>query len=86
MCGITASRTLLPADESVLAYAVPIIGGVHTYAIALYGEHRSGEPMDAEEERLLMRLAHGAANAYEHLLLREREREIAALRQQLDLR
>lgn len=86
LCDITASRTSLPADESVPAYAVAIIGGVHTYAIALYGEHRSGEPMDAEEEHLLMRLAHAAANAYEHLLLGEREREIAVLRQQLDLR
>jgi hypothetical protein len=32
-----------------------------------------------------MRLAHAAANAYEHLLLREREREIVVLRHQLDL-
>lgn len=83
---VVATRTLLPAEDSVPAYALPIIGGVHTYAIALYGEHRSGEPMDAEEERLLMRLAHAAANAYEHLLLCEKEREIAVLRQQLDLR
>lgn len=71
--------------ECAPAYALPIIGGGRTYAIVLYGEHDSGEPIDSEEERLLMRLAHGAANAYEHLLLRARESEIATLRHQLRL-
>jgi hypothetical protein len=41
--------------------------------------------MDTEEARLLVRLAHAAANAYEHLLLLERDKEIAALRCRLDL-
>lgn len=85
LCDIPASRILLPAGELIPAYALPIIGGGHTFAIVLYGEHRTGEPMDSEEERLLVRLAHGAANAYEHLLLRTRESEIAALRHQLGL-
>lgn len=49
----------------------------------LYGEHLSGEPVDAEERRLLQRLAQAAASAYEHLLL-EREREIEKLRSQLN--
>ena len=43
---IPASRILLPAGEPTPAYALPIIGGGHTYAIVLYGEHRTGEPMD----------------------------------------
>lgn len=82
---IPAARISLTAGEYAPAYALPVIGGSRMYAIVLYGEHRSGEPIDSEEERLLMRLAHGAANAYEHLLLRARESEIAALRHQLAL-
>ncbi len=80
LCEVPASRLTLPSGDSAPAFALPVIGGTRTYAIVLYGEHRSGEPMDADEERLLLRLAHGAANAYEHLLLVEQEREIATLR------
>lgn len=81
---VPASRVALPAGDSAPAFALPILGGNRTYAIVLYGERRSAEPIDAEEERLLLRLAHGAANAYEHLLLLQREREIDALRSRLD--
>jgi len=82
---VPASRVPLPADEAAPAFALPIVGGNRIYAILLYGEHRSGEPMDAEEARLLVRLAHAAANAYEHLLLLERDKEITALRSRLAL-
>lgn len=77
---VPASRLSLPVDDTAPAFALPIVGGNRVYAIILYGEHRSGEAMDAEEARLLVRLAHAGANAYEHLLLLEREKEIAALR------
>lgn len=82
---VPASRVSLPASEAAPAFALSIAGGNRIYAIVLYGEHRSGEAMDAEEARLLVRFAHAAANAYEHLLLLERDKEIAALRCRLDL-
>lgn len=82
---VPASRVSLLAGEAAPAFALSIGGGNRLYAILLYGEHRNGEALDAEEARLLVRLAHAAANAYEHLLLLERDREIAALRSRLDL-
>ena len=78
------SRPSIAAGDTAPAYALPIVGGNNTYAVVLYGEHRSGETIDAEEEKLLLRLAHGTANTYEHLLLMQRDREIAALRAQLE--
>ena len=81
---VPGSSRSLPACEDAPAYALPVVGGNTTYAVVLYGEHFSGEAVDGEEEKLLLRLAHGAANAYEHLLLRDREREIAELRVLLD--
>jgi hypothetical protein len=75
----------LPLEGAVPACALALVAGDCTYAILLYGEHFSGEPVDAEEGRLLQRLAQAAASAYEHLLLLEREREIEKLRSQLNL-
>lgn len=73
----------VPEGDTAPAYALPIIGGNTAYAVVLYGEHGSGEPLDAEEEKLLLRLAHGTANTYEHLLLIQRDQEIAELRSRL---
>jgi len=81
---VPASRAALPAGETALATALPIVGGNKTYAVVLYGEHVSGEPIDREEERLLLRLAHSAANTYAHLSLLELEKEIIVLRSRLD--
>ncbi|MGH8403809.1 MAG: hypothetical protein ACRESO_10480, partial [Gammaproteobacteria bacterium] len=78
-------RAKLTAGKTALTTALPVVGGNKIYAVVLYGEHRGGEPIDREEERLLLRLAHSAANAYAHLLLLERERQIAVLRSQLNL-
>lgn len=75
----------LPVPRISPSYALPIIAGSRNFAVVFYGDHRSGEAVDAEEERLLLRLAHAAANAYEHLLLEEREQEIADLRLRLDV-
>jgi hypothetical protein len=77
---LPSAQTTRTMGGNASAYALPIIGGNTTHAVVLYGEHASGEPVDAEEERLLSRLAHGTANSYEHLLLRQRDREIAELR------
>jgi len=76
--------TALSSSATALVNALPIIGGDKTYAIVFYGEHRSGEPINREDENLLLRLSHSAANAYAHLSLLEREREIALLRSQLN--
>jgi hypothetical protein len=54
-----------------------------SYAVVLYGGHRDGEALDAEEERLLNALGHAAATAYEHLHAEDSERENMALREQL---
>ncbi|HEY5257866.1 MAG TPA: hypothetical protein VIJ12_05740 [Candidatus Baltobacteraceae bacterium] len=78
--GVPHSRIPISSKDASPAFAVPVMGATRTWAIVLYGEHRGGEPLDAEEERLLMRLAQAAAHAYEHLLLQEREREIVLLR------
>jgi hypothetical protein len=82
---VPASRLKFPLAGPVPAFALALVAGKCTYAILLYGEHLSGEPVDAEEERLLQRLAQAAASAYEHLLLLEREREIEKLRSQLHI-
>lgn len=81
---VPASRVSLPASAALPAFALPIAGGDRTFAIVLYGELRSGEALGSEEARLLGRLAHAAANTYEHLLLLERERENAQLKSRLD--
>ena len=83
-----ASRSLvtladLNASKAEADYAQAVIRGDRVFAVVLYGEHRSGEGIDAEEAVLIQRLAHAAANAYEHLLLVERDREIADLRGRL---
>lgn len=80
---IPSSRVAMPAGPASPAWALPVIGGNITYAIVLYGEHSSAEPISAEEESLLLRLAHGAASAYAHLLLKERDQEIRRLRARL---
>jgi hypothetical protein len=82
---LPASRLRLPLQGAVPAFALALVAGTCTYAILLYGEHLSGEAVDAEERRLLQRLAQAAASAYEHLLLLEREREIEKLRSQLNI-
>ncbi len=82
---VPASRLRLPPEGAVPAFAVALVAGKYTYAILLYGEHLSGEPVDSEESRLPQRLAQAAASAYEHLLLLEREREIEKLRSQLNI-
>ncbi len=81
---ITDPQARLSDGKSALVNALPVVGGNKTYAIMFYGEHISGEPIDRDEERLLLRLAHSAANAYAHLLLLEREHQIAYLQSQLD--
>ena len=82
---IPASCLKLSLEGAVPKYALALVAGKCTYAILLYGEHLSGEPLDAEERQLLQRLAQAAASAYEHLLLLEREREIEKLRSQLNI-
>lgn len=80
---IPASKAQLPDGERKPVYALPIVVGRRVIAVALYGGHRDGQAIDAEEEHLLTGLAHAAATAYEHLHAIERERENAMLRAEL---
>ena len=80
---IPASKAALPAGGGRPAYALPILVGRRVIAVVLYGAHRDGEAIDAEEEQLLTGLAHAAATAYEHLHAIDRERENAVLRAEL---
>ncbi|HVA29354.1 MAG TPA: GAF domain-containing protein, partial [Candidatus Baltobacteraceae bacterium] len=77
------SKAALPDGEAKPVYALPVVVGRRVIAVVLYGGHRDGEAIDAEEEQLFTGLAHAAATAYEHLHAIERERENAALRARL---
>jgi hypothetical protein len=77
------SKARLPGGENKPAYALPIVVGRRVISVVLYGGHRDGEAIDAEEDQLLSGLARAAATAYEHLHALERERENATLRAQL---
>ncbi len=83
-----ASRSIVALEDLPIgplkpAYAQAVVAGNRAFAILLYGAHHSGEAIDTEEAQLIQRLAHAGANAYEHLLLVERDREIANLRSRL---
>ena len=80
------SHAQVPHGAARPAFGLPITVGRRVIAVALYGNHVNGEPIDGEEEALLNALAHASATAYEHLHALEREREIAFLRSQLQLR
>ncbi len=83
LSGIPSSKAVLPDGNKRPVYALPIVVGRNVIAIVLYGGHRDGQVIDAEEEHLLIGLAHAAATAYEHLRAIERERENAMLREKL---
>lgn len=78
------SKARLPGGGATPVFALPVVVGRRVIAVVLYGGHRDGEPIDAEEEQLLTGAAHAAATAYEHLHALERERENAMLRAKLE--
>ncbi len=77
------SKACVPNGNAKPIFALPVIAGRNTIAVVLYGSHRDGEAIDAEEEQLLNALGQAAATAYEHLHAEERERENVALRERL---
>jgi hypothetical protein len=77
------SKAQVPGGDERPMYALPVVVGRRVIAVVLYGGHRDGEAIDAEEDQLLTGLAHAAATAYEHLHALERERENAMLRARL---
>jgi len=83
LTNVAESKATLPPGNAKPAFALPIVVGRRTIAVAFYGGHRDGEAIDAAEEQLLAGLAHAAATAYEHLHAEERERENAQLRAKL---
>lgn len=80
---IPSSKAALPDGDRKPVYALPIVVGRSVIAVVLYGGHRDGQVIDAEEEHLLTGLAQAAATAYEHLRATERERENEMLRERL---
>lgn len=83
---VPRSHAAVPAGDARPAFGLPVTVGRRVIAVVLYGNHVNGEPIDGEEEDLLSAAAHASATAYEHLHALEREREIAQLRSQLQLR
>jgi hypothetical protein len=77
------SHARVPHGHATPTFALPVFAGRKTIAVVLYGGHRDGEALVVDEEQLLNALGHAAATAYEHLHAEERERENAALREQL---
>jgi hypothetical protein len=65
------SRSGLPDDERRVLYAVPVAVGPQLEAIALYGDHCTGEDLDPDERRILRRLAAAAAAGYGHVATTE---------------
>jgi hypothetical protein len=83
---VPRTHVAVPAGDGRPAFGLPVTVGRRVIAVVLYGNHVNGEPIDSEEEDLLNAAAHASATAYEHLHALEREREIAQLRSQLQLR
>jgi hypothetical protein len=79
---ISKTNALVPTGDGKPALSLPIIVGRRVTGVALYGSHRSGEPLDAEEEDLLTRLTHAASTAYEHLRVQELEERVTELQGQ----
>lgn len=69
----------VPAGAARPAIAVPIFVRRALLAVALYGTATSGEDFDADEIRLLVALAAGAAAAYDHLEAEALRRRVAEL-------
>ncbi len=78
----------LPGGDAKPGLAVPILVGHLPAAIALYGSHTNGEPVDADEEQLLIELCHAASGALERLEASEHRRaletQLAMLRGQIN--
>ncbi len=83
---VPRTHAAVPAGDARPAFGLPVTVGRRVIAVVLYGNHVNGEPIDGEVEDLLNAAAHASATAYEHLHALEREREIAQLRSQLQLR
>ncbi|MGA2759775.1 MAG: hypothetical protein ABSF08_05590 [Candidatus Cybelea sp.] len=80
-------RNDLPSSDRQVIYAVPIIVGHHLEAIALYGNHKTGEDLDPDERSILRKLAAAASAGYDHIVavelrtrLHDAESENATLR------
>ncbi|MGC9991114.1 MAG: hypothetical protein ABSD52_01785 [Candidatus Cybelea sp.] len=61
-------RNDLPSGDRQVIYAVPIIVGHHLEAIALYGNHGTGEDLDPDERSILRKLAAAASAGYDHIV------------------
>lgn len=73
----------LPGGEAAPVVAVPIFLRHRLESIALYGGHRNGGDLDADELQLLERLARAAESAYDSLTAQKAQETIIALRAQL---
>jgi hypothetical protein len=78
----------VPVGDAKPGLAIPILVGHLPAAVALYGSHTNGEPVDLDEEQLLIDLCHAASGALERLEAIEHRRnlelQLAMLRGQIN--
>jgi hypothetical protein len=81
---IDCERNGLPTGLAAPCLAVPAqTRNRETIAVVLYGPHRTGTDIDADECEMLVVLAERAATTYEHVHTMLLQREVALLRAQL---
>jgi len=69
------------AQTPAAAIAMPIIAAEGLVAVAMYGAHRSGSDITAEESAMLQSLMAPAGHAYDRVEVIALQREVAQLRQ-----
>ena len=74
----------VPRGAAQPIMALPIIVRRELAAIAVYGAHIHGEPLDPDEIRAIGSLATGAAAAYDHLEAESMSRENEKMRYEVD--
>jgi hypothetical protein len=87
------SKVKCPQGAALPVLRVPIGNHESTFAFVLYGAHNTGDDLNGDERKMLIDLAHKAANAYEHVevLLLDAEvehlhMEVERLKQQLEVK
>ncbi|HXW76532.1 MAG TPA: hypothetical protein VEJ20_03905 [Candidatus Eremiobacteraceae bacterium] len=73
----------VPTGAGRPVLAMPVIVRHEIAAVAFYGSHVHGEPLDPDEIRSIAGLATGAAAAYDHLEAEALRQEVATLRTRL---
>ncbi|MBV8149879.1 MAG: hypothetical protein JO092_12355 [Candidatus Eremiobacteraeota bacterium] len=77
--GVGTIQAELPAREERPVVAVAIAARNQVVGVALYGPHRSGADLDADELKSISELAQASAHAYEHIEAESLRAQVAEL-------